>query len=113
MFEATVIDFARLENRVMPEGPDRPDDPDKPDGPDKVENPDPLDFRRESKIWDLYLEDAEHAAKDKVQLMKSGLLDSVLLFVRGQYILGVNMVVIWLTIWAGRFIRWGGFFFRH
>lgn len=39
-------------------------------------------FRTEAKIWDLYLEDAERAAKEKVELVKSGLLDSVLIFVR-------------------------------
>ncbi|KAJ2935952.1 hypothetical protein H1R20_g1143, partial [Candolleomyces eurysporus] len=39
-----------------------------------------LEFRRESKIWGLYLEDAEQAAKDRVEPLKSGILDSVFLF---------------------------------
>ncbi|RXW14368.1 hypothetical protein EST38_g11486 [Candolleomyces aberdarensis] len=50
---------------------------------DMVEPTEPkitLDPNRNSKIWDLYLEDAEQAAKDRVELMKSGLLDSVLIF---------------------------------
>ncbi|KAJ2935789.1 hypothetical protein H1R20_g1304, partial [Candolleomyces eurysporus] len=39
-----------------------------------------LEFRRESMIWGLYLEDAEQAAKDRVEPLKSGILDSVFLF---------------------------------
>jgi hypothetical protein len=120
-----LIDVVMPEISVKPEDPDKPDNLDKLDNPNNANNannankpndpdkPNDLDFGRKSKIWDLYLEDAEQAAKAKVELMKSGLLDSVLLFVRGQHILGVSMVVVWLIFWAGWFIRWGGFFFRH
>ncbi|RXW12175.1 hypothetical protein EST38_g13679 [Candolleomyces aberdarensis] len=60
-------------------------DPD-PGSESKPEDADPepglksrdLDFRPGSNIWSLYIEDAERAAKEKVELMKSGLLDSVL-----------------------------------
>ncbi|KAJ2915257.1 hypothetical protein MD484_g5180, partial [Candolleomyces efflorescens] len=44
-----------------------------------VQTPD-REFNYDSKIWALYLEDAERAAKERVELMKSGLLDSILIF---------------------------------
>jgi hypothetical protein len=39
-----------------------------------------LEFRSEARIWDLYLEDAEREAKERVELWKTG-LDSLLIFV--------------------------------
>ncbi|KAJ2932694.1 hypothetical protein H1R20_g4385, partial [Candolleomyces eurysporus] len=38
-----------------------------------------LEFRPEAKIWDLYMDDAEREAKDRVDLWKTG-LDSLLIF---------------------------------
>ena len=39
-----------------------------------------LEFRSEARIWDLYLDDAEREAKERVELWKTG-LDSLLIFV--------------------------------
>ncbi|RXW12538.1 hypothetical protein EST38_g13318 [Candolleomyces aberdarensis] len=42
---------------------------------------DPRDFRRDAKIWHLYLQDAETAGKERAALAQSSVLDAVLLFV--------------------------------
>jgi hypothetical protein len=39
-----------------------------------------LEFRSDARVWYLYLEDAEHEAKEKVERWKAG-LDSILIFV--------------------------------
>ncbi|KAJ2933716.1 hypothetical protein H1R20_g3387, partial [Candolleomyces eurysporus] len=58
----------------------RPESKRKDHDPEPESKSSDLDFRPGSNIWSLYLEDAERAAKERVELMKSGLLDSVLLF---------------------------------
>ncbi|KAJ2935951.1 hypothetical protein H1R20_g1142, partial [Candolleomyces eurysporus] len=58
----------------------RPESKRKDHDPEPESKSSDLDFRPGSNIWSLYLEDAEQAAKEKVELMKSGLLDSVLVF---------------------------------
>jgi hypothetical protein len=45
----------------------------------------PLEFRSDAKIWQLYLEDAEREAKDRMELWKTS-LDSLLIFVSCYYL---------------------------
>ncbi|KAJ2920837.1 hypothetical protein H1R20_g16257, partial [Candolleomyces eurysporus] len=82
--ESRIIDIDEdpaLKPELERKDPD-PGSESKPEGadPEPESKSSNLDFRPGSNIWSLYLEDAERAAKERVELMKSGLLDSVLLF---------------------------------
>jgi hypothetical protein len=67
----------------------------------------PLDFRKDAKVWYLYLEDAEREASEKAELWKTG-LDSLLIFVSTQHPESSMRISSYRS--AGRFIRWDRIF---